>query len=124
MRKLTVFVMCIGILSAEIKRLSREGEEEKARKRALSNKIKEQEKKNLELNDKCRGCDELKKQIEHLNRDKVKLSTENKQLEEKLRTSQDANAENLNPDHWNDFSSESGSRTISLKGKKELRSIE
>lgn len=116
--------MCIGILSAEIKRLSREGEEEKARKRALSNKTKELEKKNLELNDKCRGCDELKKQIEHLNRDKVKLSTENKQLEEKLRTSQDANAENLNPDHWNDFSSESGSRTISLPGKKELRSIE
>lgn len=33
------------LLEEEIKRLSREGEEEKARKRALSNKIKELEKK-------------------------------------------------------------------------------
>lgn len=96
----------------------------KSKEKSVVKQDKRARKKNLELNDKCRGCDELKKQIEHLNRDKVKLSTENKKLEEKLRTSQDANAENLNPDHWNDFSSESGSRTISLPGKKELRSIE
>ena len=81
--------------------------------------MKELEKEILKLKAKCRGYDELEKQIEDLNRDKVKLTTENKQLEEKLKTSQDANAENLNPDHLNDVSSESGSSTISLPGKKE-----
>ena len=36
-----------------------------------------------------------------------------------LEKSQDANAENLNPGHRNDVPSESGSRKISLPGKKE-----
>lgn len=95
----------MDLVIADRKRLLKEVREKEAR-------IKESEKKKSELQARHRGYDELKKQVED-------LKGEKKQLKKRLKMLEDANAGNLNPGHRNDVPSESGSRKISLPGKKE-----
>lgn len=98
----------MDLVIADRKRLLKEVRGKEAR-------IKESEKKISELQARHRGYDELKKQVEDLKGEKKQLKKRLKMFE-KL---QDANAGNLNPGHRNDVPSESGSRKISLPGKKE-----
>lgn len=98
----------MDLVNADRKRLLKEV-------RAKEERIKASEKQKSELQARHRGYDELVKQTEDLKEEKKQLRKRLMMLEK----SQDANSGNLNPGHRNDVPSESGSRKISLPGKKE-----
>jgi len=98
----------LDLVIADRGRLVNEVKEKDTRIKALEKNIRG-------LQAKHGGYDELKKQIEDLKGEKEQLK-KRLLMFEKL---QDASEGNLKPDDRNHVSSESGSRKISLPGKKE-----